>query len=166
MLIFTPNIIFMNNMNTVGIKIFNISSCLEGYDRLISLTPPRMINGYPVDYRNQEMFGQLYTSYLLSDVNAFMALMDIVYSLYEGYDVLLLVSRDEYRDTLTEALAKIIQQRYGYISNVISDVSDLECLQEGQFSIQGLYTLDQDKELYINNISKDIYQGGSLDDYD
>jgi hypothetical protein len=168
MLVFTPNIIFVNNANKTGTRIYNISSSLEGYDRLISLTPPRFYDqfNHPIDFRDQELFGQYYTAYVLSNKEPFMALMDIVYNLYEGYDVLLLIGRDEFRDILTETISKIIQQRYGYISNIISDLCDLEGLQEGQFSIQGLYTLDQDKEIYINNVSRDIYQGGSLDDYD
>ena len=170
MLIFTPNILFRNPMNNNEPKIFNISSYLEGYPRLDSLNPPlKSLSPYNIDFRDQENFGRLYTQYLLTNPQGFMALMDIVYALYEGEDVLLLVGHDDYRDTLTEALAKVIQQRYGYNANIIHDPEDIECLVEGSFSIQGLYNLDQDKEIYVNNISRDLgvgYQGGSLDDYE
>ncbi|MBP5598333.1 MAG: hypothetical protein J6Y02_23400 [Pseudobutyrivibrio sp.] len=168
MLTFTRNIFWSNPNNRNGIKVFNLSSCLEGYPRLDMLSPPRQVGGYVMDYSDPTNFFNLYMQYVLSDPNAFMELMDIVNALYEGEDVFILIGHDTFRDILTESLAKLIQVRYGYIANIIMEPEDAYEVKQGTFSIFGLPNLDADKEMYWQNISAttNVDVGRGLDDYD
>ena len=43
-----------------------------------------------------------------------------------------------------------IQQRYGIITNNINEMSDWENVEECDFSLQGLFNMDQDKERFTS----------------
>lgn len=138
MLVFGP---FMHGLEFD--YIFNLTSSKEGLYR-INLIPPFGDQLYSKD------FDMLYANYLLQNDNAFLELMEkIVYPLYNGKSVYITVSSclDEF-DYISESLQKFIQARYGIVSNNINDIEDLNYLQESNFSIDGLYNLDIDKERF------------------
>jgi hypothetical protein len=78
-------------------------------------------------------------------------------SLYNGLNVYILVGGNEgMYDFLTESLQKFIQSRYGIISYVINDISDWDSIVEDRstFSLNGLYTMDIDKERFTYLFAK------------
>jgi len=170
MLAFSRNIIFNRDLthpeNTV---IFNVSSLLEGYRRLDALTPPKYVGGMYMDPNDPDKFYELYKIYLSQSTDAMLEIMDIAYALYEGMDVILLIgASDLYRDNLREAIAKLFIERYGYLSNIVMDVNDIETIKDNSFAIWGLMNFDKDKEWYttVQTAYLGLNCGRSLDDYD
>ena len=141
------------------IKIYNISSLLEGYIKL-NILP------YPVRYSDEKEFDLAYALYILEHDNVFFDMMKIIYNLYIGNDVYLLITIDQFSEIVTESLLKFIQQRYGYIGNRINDPEDLETLVPGDFTLFGVFNLDQDKERFSYLITNSILLGGgSVDNF-
>ena len=131
-----PNFVLM--VDTV----FNLSNSYEMGIGLDSLVPPF----FPTEGKD---FDLNYANYILTNENAFTQMMHIVYSLYEGKNIFVMVGNGDYREYLTDSLIKFIQQRYGYNSYIINEIDDLLAVTDSEFSIQGLYNLDQDKERYV-----------------
>ncbi|MGL5330507.1 MAG: hypothetical protein ACRDD7_14645 [Peptostreptococcaceae bacterium] len=119
----------------------NLSSLLEGFPT-VDILPPFKLDRYDRD------FDIMYLEYILNDNNKFYEFMKIIMSLYYAVPTLILVGNDELYETVTESLIKLIQQRYGYLSNLIYNPEDWECVQDSEFSIHGLYNLDIDKERF------------------
>lgn len=122
-----------------GTMIFNLSSLIEGYPVWDILPPYEVVT-------NQREFDIMYADYLLGP--KFKDFMNVIMSLYYGINVHILVSRGDYFEALTESVSKLIQQRYGYISSTIEEPDDMNYAVEGEFSINGLYNLDMDKEKF------------------
>lgn len=123
-----------------NLVILNLSSLVEGFPRVF-LTP-----SVSASYNNDKEFDIAYANYIFSNDYAFMEFMKIVYNLYMGLDVFLIVSRGDIYDTVTESLCKLIQQRYGYNSQFINEIADINYYDDSSFSVYGLSNLDQDKE--------------------
>ncbi|MCK9198843.1 MAG: hypothetical protein M0P49_04500 [Bacilli bacterium] len=142
------------------IKIYNVSSLLEGYIKL-NILP------YTVRYSDEKEFDLAYALYILEHDNVFFDMMRIIYNLYIGNDVYLLITVDQFSEIVTESLLKFIQQRYGYIGNRINDPEDLGTLVPGDFTLLGVFNLDQDKERFSYIIANSILSGGgSVDNFD
>ena len=121
--------------------ILNLSSLIEGFPRV------HLVPSVTAQYNNDKEFDIAYANYIFSNDYAFMEFMKIVYPLYCGEDVFLLVSRNENtHDIITESLCKLIQQRYGYNYQLINEKDDIDYYDESGFNIVGLQTLDLDKE--------------------
>ncbi len=141
------------------IKIYNVSSLLEGYTRL-NILP------YTVKYSDEKEFDLDYALYILNNDNVFFDMMKIIYNLYIGNDVYLLVTIDQFSEIVTESLLKFIQQRYGYIGNRVNDPEDFGTLVPGDFSLLGVFNLDYDKERFSYLITNRILSGGgSIDNF-
>jgi hypothetical protein len=121
--------------------LFNLSNALEVGIELYSLIPPFVSN-------DDKDFDINYANYILQSDKAFISLMNVIISLYSGNDVYVLIDHDVYRDCITESILKFISERYGYNGCIIHEESDLETVVDGDFSIQGLFNLDVDKERY------------------
>ena len=136
-----------NLYTTNKTKILNFCSLNEQYPRL-HLLPPMDFRMMPVS--NPEMaeyeFDIRYANWLLQDSNAFIDLMQIVFSLYQGYDVFLLVSDDINLEAYTQSLLKFIQQRYGYNGFYITCIEDLFNAEDQVISGIGAVNLHDDKE--------------------
>lgn len=136
------------NYNPYQLVILNLSSLVEGYDK-VALMPP-----YNIDFLNDDTFDMEYMNYIFNNDTVFLELMKIIIPLYTGQDVFIIVNRsDDNLDVITESLLNIIRQRYGYRSYIINDILyDIEYLDNiidmGDFSINGLSCLDQDKIRY------------------
>lgn len=134
-------------------KVYNMSSLLELGIRLNNLIPPVYNpDGSLMDFNDERMFDQWYANYLTTNNAAFIEMMNIIYDLYNGINVLILIGHDDYKDIITESFAKFIQQRYGYNSNMLNDYNDWYYMRESSFTIQGIYNLDIDKERFVNMI--------------
>ncbi len=141
------------------IKVYNLSSLLEGYPKL-NILP------YSVRYSDEKEFDLDYALYILNHDNVFFDMMRIIYNLYIGNDVYLLVTIDQFSEIVTESLLKFIQQRYGYIGNRVNEPEDLMTLVPGDFTLFGVFNLDQDKERFSFLITKGILSGGgSIDNF-
>ena len=80
-------------------------------------------------------------------------------------NVMLLVYRDNgYFDAITESVCKFIQSRYGIVPvNIITpDAYDSIIMSQyvSSFSVNGLFNLDHDKELYSREIARRAIENG------
>ena len=132
--------------------VYNFSSLNENYPRL-NLYPP-LDFGKKYDYN----FDLNYAQYILGNDNIFFDLMMIVYNLYQGRDVFLLVDDD--LEGLNESLLKFIQQRYGYNACRINNLDDLLYAESTDFSEEGLRNLDIDKDRLSYMLESDRLQNG------
>lgn len=103
-----------------------------------------------LDTSNPE-FDIAYGNYIINNNIAFLNLMLIIIPVYLNPDCLvqILINTSEFRDVATESLMKLIQQRYGYNSYIINEPEDFIYTEEPDFSIPGLFTLDQDLNRYM-----------------
>ena len=121
--------------------VLNLSSLVEGFPRV------HLVPSVSANYNDDKEFDIAYANYIFSNDNVFMEFMKIVYPLYDGCDVFLLVSRNENtHDIITESLCKLIQQRYGYNYQLLNFKDDIDYYDDSNFSIYGIQTFDADKE--------------------
>jgi hypothetical protein len=129
--------------------ILNLSSLVEGYERV------HLVPSISARYNDDKQFDIDYANYIFSNDFAFTEFMKIVYQLYMGLDVFLLVSRNENtHDIITESLCKLIQQRYGYNYQLLNNKDDIDYYDDSNFNIYGIQTFDIDKERYIHLLVK------------
>lgn len=122
--------------------VYNLSAYIEGIQR-IYLLPPDDISSY---YADEKTFDLLYADFIFKNDFSFMELMKIIIPIYEGKDVVLLIS--ESLENITESLLKFINGRYGIIPSIVTDEEDLDMITESNFTLNGLYNLDQDKNRF------------------
>ena len=121
--------------------ILNLSSLAERYERV------HLVPSISARYNDDKQFDIDYANYIFSNDLIFMEFMKIVYPLYIGADVFLLVSRNENtHDIITESLCKLIQQRYGYNYQLLNNKDDIDYYDDSNFNIYGIQTFDMDKE--------------------
>lgn len=127
--------------NLDNIIVLNVSSLVEGFQRV------HLVPSIPTMYNNDKEFDLAYANYIFSNDYVFMEFMKIVYPLYVGQDVFLLVTRNEdTHDIVTESLCKLIQQRYGYNYQLLNTKDDIDYYDDSNFSLTGIQTLGIDKE--------------------
>lgn len=125
------------------LNILNFTSLKEGIEKVF-LIPP-----FQLQFFDERTFDINYFNWIFQDDTFFMELMKIMIPLYFGNNVFIAVTNENNMyDYLTESLQKLIQQRYGYISNIIYCEEDLDTLVEGSFHIMGISNLDIDKERF------------------
>ncbi len=134
--------IYANSKSPQNDIIINMSSATMGFTILDSLMPLVCIDPESKD------FDIMYMQYLLSDEAAFKQLMLIIYNLYLGKNVFIMIGETDVKYMIAESLIKLILERYGYVGYIVNEASDVEFLNEGSFTIQGLYNLDIDKERF------------------
>lgn len=153
--------------DTLGynIKVFNMSSLYSEVTSENVYTLARIIhplnqsnNIPPSVYVDTLEFDINYANEILNNPKMFEDLMKIMMNSHEGYVVIVLVYRDAFRDSIMESLIKLIQQRYGYNSWIISDIDDIECITESTYTSNGLLTLENDIKRY-----RDMYSRGIVD---
>jgi hypothetical protein len=128
--------------------IYNLSSMIEGYQKIGILPSVNNIN-----YIDELNFDISYSNYIMTNDSVFYEFFSkIIYPLYNGYSVYLITARNDFFDRVTESLLKFIQQRYGYISAIMNDPTDIDYINQdvgfGSTGIYGVYNLDLDKERY------------------
>lgn len=151
-----------NNIITTGI-VFNLTSMKEGFDRLSRLIPPNTIGRF-----TDREFDIVYANYIMSNDFVFKEFFDIIYPLYTGLDVYIIISDDDWSENLTESLLKLIQQRYGYNGGKINCIDDYYFMVNSKNYSDfdrsyGLANLDIDKERYTYIVENArIKSGGPL----
>jgi len=140
-----------------NLHVYNLSSLVEGYPKVDILPPVTQI-----DYMDELGFDISYSNYIMTNDNVFFEFFSkIIYPLYNGIDIYLIITRNIFYDRITESLFKFIQQRYGYLCAIINEVSDIEDLNPDiGFTTAGIFNLDIDKERFslmytYNNMTSD-----------
>ena len=132
---------------------YNLSSMKEGFISLQSLIPPNTIGRL-----TDREFDIAYANYIMSNDTLFCIFFQIIYNLYIGKDVFIIVSTEDWSENLLESLLKLIQQRYGYNAVLINTEADyLYAATSMNFSFAlgyGIFNLDQDKERFTTIIEQ------------
>lgn len=119
--------------------IITLGFTLDSEPSIMSLTPKRVLPS-----EGDERFEEWYYKYILEYNDTFLDFMSIIYKLYQGRNVCVLV---DYRfdEAYVTAITKIIAKRYGIIASAVLEPSDLDSVSETSFSKIGLRVLDSDK---------------------
>lgn len=132
---------------------YNLSSMREGFISLQALIPPNTIGRL-----TDREFDIAYANYIMSNDTIFCIFFQIIYNLYIGKDVFIIVSTEDWSENLLESLLKLIQQRYGYNGVLINTEADyLYAITSMSFGFApgyGIYNLDQDKERFTTLIEQ------------
>jgi hypothetical protein len=141
---------------------YNLSSMKEGFISLQALIPPNTIGRL-----TDREFDIAYANYIMSNDTLFCIFFQIIYNLYIGKDVFIIVSTEDWSENLLESLLKLIQQRYGYNAVLINTEADyLYAATSMNFSFApgyGIFNLDQDKERFTTIIEQyRIVNNGAL----
>lgn len=151
-----------NNIISTG-NIYNMTSLREGYEKLPTLIPPNDLGRF-----TGKEFDIAYANYIMSNDLAFSDFFKIIFSLYIGTDVYLIVSENDWSENLIESLLKFIQQRYGYTGIKINYIDDYIQATNSKFQPEfnpyyGLQNLDIDKERFTYLVEYNrIKNGGPL----
>lgn len=137
-----------NTLNKIEImnqtQILNLSSFKIGYNR-INIAPT-----YNCIAMDSKTFDITYANYLLQNEMVFMELMKIVEPIYQGFDIIILITIGTDWDIITESLQKFLQQRYNIISSICYNESDYEYGQDLVIDQKSLYNFDIDRKRFIN----------------
>lgn len=132
---------------------YNLSSMREGFISLQALIPPNTIGRL-----TDREFDIAYANYIMSNDTLFCIFFQIIYNLYIGKDVFIIVSTEDWSENLLESLLKLIQQRYGYNAVLINTEADyLYAVTSMNFEFApgyGIFNLDQDKERFTTLIEQ------------
>ena len=132
---------------------YNLSSMREGFISLQALIPPNTIGRL-----TDREFDIAYANYIMSNDTLFCIFFQIVYNLYIGKDVFIIISTEYWSENLLESLLKLIQQRYGYNGVLINTEADyLYAATSMNFGFApgyGIFNLDQDKERFTTLIEQ------------
>ena len=132
---------------------YNLSSMREGFISLQPLIPPNTIGRL-----TDREFDIAYANYIMSNDTLFCIFFQIIYNLYIGKDVFIIVSTEDWSENLLESLLKLIQQRYGYNAVLINTEADyLYAVTSMNFEFApgyGIFNLDQDKERFTTLIEQ------------
>lgn len=128
--------------------VYNFTSFREGYQRVPLLIPPNEIGR-----SSGREFDIAYANYLMTNDFVFKSFFDIIYLLYTGVDIYLIIDESDWSENLIESLLKLIQQRYGYNAVKINCFEDYLQANSSKYISEfnpyyGLANLDMDKERY------------------
>lgn len=130
---------------------FNLSSYIEGYPNIYSFM--NIVNEFNADTVpfDTVIFDSWYADIITTRNDLFISLMSIVLPAYNEPDTIvqILVNRSPLRDCITDNIAKLIQQRYGYNCYIVNTIEDLYYVRDDSvFTIPGLMNLNRDIERY------------------
>lgn len=154
MIIFGPNFRvlppeFFAIYNIRNLIIYNLSTYDCSAPSLNALIPDSMLMQIVSD--EEKTFDINYANYIIGNDAPFMDLMKIIIPLYnDQYSlVFIMVNNSDFRNTITESLIKLIQQRYGYNSIMINTPEDAMSIEDDSFSLPGILVMDSDYKRYI-----------------
>lgn len=143
MLVFgEPNLVPAMITRHPNTLVVNFTSLLEGYPKLDILPDPSTL------YWDDNKFDQYYNTHIFCNDNVFLSFFtNIMMPLYMGTNVYMMVDNREGSifQMVTMSLIKIIQCRYGYIGAIINSIDDLDYVEEGLFTPDGIQRFDFDK---------------------
>ena len=128
--------------------IYNLTSMNQRFKSLPLLIPPNNIGKF-----TGKEFDMAYAQWIMNNDPVFYQFFGaIIMELYNGHDIFLIVSSDDWSEDLVESLLKLIQQRYGYNACRVESLEDYNLFfhsNTGDFNPYfGIQNLDMDKERY------------------
>lgn len=143
------------------VMVYNLTSMSEAYSRSnLNIIPPNNLGS-----QSEYEFDVKYMNWIFQNDSIFVEFMKIIDNLYKGVDVFLVMSDNDWSETLVESLLKLIQQRYGINATHIETMEDLFYVEESNF-VEGYgianLDMDMDRYTYLTNqdiASKDINSG-------
>ena len=125
--------------------VYNITSLNERYrNARLDLLPPNSLGAnseYDYDIK--------YMEWVFSNDAIFVNFMKIILDIYNGLNVFLIITHEDWSDMMVESLLKLIQQRYGINSVNITTYEDIRYAEDSGFDpTYGLINLDQDLSRY------------------
>lgn len=128
------------------VKVYNFSSLLEGYERCDILP----LNNRDISHiEDVQAFDISYANYIINNDIPFMEFFKVIFRVYKGENVCLLVEFSEDFDFITETYVKLLSTRYGLACNYVKEIEDLEVLKDSDFdTVHGLYNIDIDRDRY------------------
>ncbi len=144
MLMYGSNIMVANMIaREKDTVIYNLSSLNESYPRLYLLPPNEL--GQIYDFQ----FDLNYANWIIYTDPIFVEFMKIISNLYNGYNVYIIVSSEDWSVNIIDILMKLIQERYGVVGVQVNDYEDYLCGNETEFAEgYGLFTVQQDLERF------------------
>ena len=143
--------------------IFNLTTMREGYESLQILVPPNVLG-----HLEGLEFDTAYMNYIMQYDRVFLYFFRIMYHMYAGKIVYLLVDDGNWSENLIESLMKLIQQRYGVNGIMIQSEEDyMEAVLHGSCELAtgyGLYNFDMDK-MRFNRIVMELMSFKALPFY-
>lgn len=124
------------------IIVYNLSALTEFYPR-IYLLPPNSL-GISYDYQ----FDVNYMNWIINTDQIFVEFMKIISALYNGMDVYLIISPEDWSENIADSLMKLIQDRYGVVGVRLTDFEDYKYANDNDFSEVGLINVISDMERY------------------
>lgn len=157
-------LMYGNSTNIIDTGVvFNFTSLKEGFLRLQLLIPPPEIGRF-VD----RDFDIAYMNYIMSNDIVFKQFFDIMYNIYIGNDVYIIIDDSNWSENIVESLLKLIQQRYGYNGVKINCIDDFIYYSNSKSIPRfdpnfGIKNLDIDRERYTYIVETDrLRNGGKL----
>ena len=148
------------------VEIVNFTSLRMGYKQL-SLYPRKETMQY---VNSGKIFDQMYARQLLEDDSMFMNLMYIVQQVYDGKEVVILVTLGNGWDFVLESLQKFLQSRYGFITCLVESPEDYAFVEESPITPMYLYNLELDMARFRNNIlsmfGQEAFENSIIDESD
>lgn len=125
--------------------VYNITSLNERYrNARLDLLPPNSLGA-----NSEYDYDMKYMEWVFANDTVFSNFMKIILDLYNGLNVFLAITHEDWSDMMVESLLKLIQQRYGINSVSINTPEDLYYAEESAFDPNyGLMNLDQDLARY------------------
>lgn len=107
-----------------------------------------------LDFTNKD-YDNIFANMVFENDSIFMEFMRLILPLRDGYNVAVLVYREEdLFDPFSETIAKLIQQRYGYNYQMINAIDDYNEWDDSNFDINGTFLLDRDSDRYIQIMAR------------
>ena len=124
--------------------VYNFSSLKDGIGKRLDLLPITKMNVYEKD------FDQMYYHYIIDNDIVFITFMKMIYRLYSGFNVYIMISDGYIYEALAESLTKVIQVRYGYNAQFVHEIDDINFYDDSEFSSSGIKIFEQDRNRFLN----------------
>lgn len=129
-------------------RVLNLFSNIGLGKMLTKLFPPdnllRMVRYDSIEFLN------MYTNYVMNDLDAFQDFMEIIMANYYSQDALVLTDlKSPVITPMIECIIQIINSRYGLNPYIIQEISDLGYAKETDMTYAGTGQFMNDKEWYV-----------------
>lgn len=129
--------------------VLNLSSSYSGFgsiSNLITDIPVMLLNALDI---NSQEFEVQYAS-LLMNGNMFISLANLLLAYRNNVTVVILISRDSYRDTILDMLSRFFRARYGISIKIINEMDDILYLEEDHPALLNNMNIDTDIYSYYS----------------
>ena len=134
-----------NNLlsTTNNLVVFNLSSLNERFPRLY-LIPPNTLG-----VNSELQFDINYMNWIVYNDGPFSEFMKIITSINNGYNVYIVISKEDWSINLIESLTKYIQERYGITAVFVESYEDFIYANDSEaVEGPGLFNMQEDLARY------------------